>query len=250
MLKLLIAILIAGCGNGDQCAVNTACSPGSLNHYQFCHGASSADDCYYITGDGRSFHCVTCGDCSGAKSLVASWCASQPTGPTTSSNLTCTKALCPNGTRSYSFCSSPGAGKCTYQGTDGSTFDCNSCSDCSNAAQRIVDWCNGVSSSSSGGTASDSTCLAQATSACQTCCADNHANGANYFADGYTTCGCGYCTSACSTAGDVCHGGSTQTSDCASCLSNAFQQSCAQQVESSCASDAACSGYLSCVQRC
>jgi hypothetical protein len=250
MRHIFAALLLTACGNSDQCAVNTPCSPGSSNHYQFCNGGG-ADDCLYITGDGHKFHCTTCGDCSDARSLVADWCATAPTTtPGRSANMTCTSATCPTGGRSYSFCSSSGASDCVYKGNDGSVFECASCSDCGAAAQRVANWCSGTASSPSGGGSGDDSCFAQATNACQTCCATNHGQGASLYAQVYLECGCGYCaTSACTTAGDVCHGGSSQTSDCASCLNGAFP-SCEQQVNSACASSSDCTDFLACAQRC
>src|SRR3954454_4771091 len=127
MRQLFTAVvLIAGCGSSDQCSVNTPCSPGSANHYQFCNGGG-ADDCLYFTGDGHKFHCTTCGDCSDARSQVASWCADAAASNTTvnHSSLTCTQAVCPAGSRTYSFCSAGGATSCLYKGNDGSEFDCS-----------------------------------------------------------------------------------------------------------------------------
>jgi hypothetical protein len=246
MRQFAFIVLVAGCGNNEQCAVDTPCSPGSANHYQFCNGGG-VDDCLYLTGDGHKFHCTTCGDCTDARSLVTDWCDAQATVTTNHSQM-CTSAACPTGSRSYSFCSSTGATACTYKGSDGTAFNCNSCSDCSAAAQEIAQWCSGSSTTSSGG--GDSVCFGQATNACQTCCASNHTDGAAVYAQAYLSCGCGTCAStSCTTAGDVCHGGSSQTSDCASCLSGA-QQSCASQISAACSGSAACGLYLACVQRC
>src|SRR5205814_4435661 len=93
-----------------------------------------------------------------------------------------------------------GATQCTYKGSDGSVFDCNSCSDCSGAAQRVASWCttgssSSTDSSSSSGGGSDASCFSQATSACQTCCAANHSAGAGFYAQVYLECGCGSCAS-------------------------------------------------------
>jgi len=75
---LVIVVGIAGCG-GDNCNVQATCSPSSSAHYQFCNGGGGADDCYYETGDGHKYHCITCGDCAQAQDEVAGWCATQPT---------------------------------------------------------------------------------------------------------------------------------------------------------------------------
>jgi hypothetical protein len=256
MRQLLLAIIVvAGCTSQDDCAVNQPCSTGSANHYQFCNGGT-ADNCYYITGDGHRFHCLTCGDCTEARAGVTAWCAAAPTSTSSShGNYTCSQTVsCPGGGKSYSACATPTGSQCTYKTSDGSFIDCSACSDCNAAVQRVLDWCNGASSSSggstTGGSAGDDSCFSQATSACQACCAGHHPDGSNYFADAYVTCGCSYCTSACNTAGDVCHGGSSQSAECASCFSTTVQQNCGSQITTSCANNSACSTYLSCVQRC
>jgi hypothetical protein len=269
MFKLCVALtlLAAGCGRED-CSVETSCSPTNANSYQFCNGGS-ADDCYYTTRDGHKFHCLTCGDCGDAKSLVTSWCSANParttTGTTGSNNSTTGNlgtcggnAPCPSGGGSYTACASS-ASDCSYKTSDGTVFRCNSCSDCNSAVNQVLSWCGGApTSSSSGGTSGgtsgttsgDASCFSQTSSACQTCCGTNHRDGANYYADSYITCGCGYCATDCNTAGDVCHGGSTQTSACANCLAGAFEQHCNAQVQSSCATNSACSAFVSCAQRC
>jgi hypothetical protein len=256
MHKLLVLLALAGCGSSDQCEVNTPCSPGSANHYQFCNGG--ADDCFYISGDGHRFHCVTCGNCSEAQSLVSDWCQAQPAGTTSgrssNSGLTCGGTTsCLNGGGSYQACASLTGTQCVYQTSDGTSFNCNSCSDCNAAVQNVLAWCNGGGGSSSTGSSSggsDATCFSQTGTACQTCCAANHRDGSNYYAQAYITCGCGYCSAQCNVAGDVCHGGTSQSSDCANCLSTTAQQSCGQQLLTSCEGNAACSGFLGCVESC
>jgi hypothetical protein len=254
-LFILLATVLAGCGNHDDCSLNTPCSTGSGNHYQFCNGGTN-DDCYYLTGDGHRFHCLTCGDCGEARTGVTAWCSTQPAQPSSANNgvrpgLTCSGTVsCPSGGRTYDACATSTGTQCTYHTSDGSYFDCGSCSDCQAAVNSVLNWCNGSTTSSGGTTTSGASCQSQATSACQTCCSSTYRDGANYYADSYITCGCTYCASACSTAGDVCHGGSTQTPECASCLSNAVQQNCLQQIESSCAADAPCNQFLACVSGC
>ena len=102
-----ILLSVSGCG-GDDCTASTACTPGSVAHYQFCN-SGKADDCYYLTGDGMKLHCVTCGDCSDAQSEVTDWCQTQPDKPTTGGTTgslsgTCTTATCPDGNTTYEFC--------------------------------------------------------------------------------------------------------------------------------------------------
>jgi hypothetical protein len=263
MRKLLLTLVLAGCGNQDKCSTATGC-PTARNYYQLCSGGTS-DDCYYQTSDNRRFHCVHCGDCDEARSSVTTWCATPPannnnTSTGSHSGYTCSSSVsCPGGAKSYTACASPTGGQCTYKTSDGTYFDCGGCSDCNGAVQRVIDWCNGASSggsttssggSTTGGTVSDSSCFSQASTACQTCCAGHHGDGANYYADAYITCGCGFCSSACNAAGDVCHGGSTQSSACADCFNNNVPQNCGQQIQSSCAANSACSAFLTCVAGC
>jgi hypothetical protein len=257
----LFALILAGCG-GDDCTVATSCSTSNGNSYQFCNGGG-ADNCYYLTADGHKFHCTTCGDCASAQDDVTHWCSTVPTKPgntTSNSNGQTCSAAVSCGTGSYQACASPTGSSCSYKTSDGHTYNCNSCADCQAAANQAVSWCTGGSTTSSGGTTSttggttssggDAQCHAEATASCQTCCSQAHANGANYYADGYLSCACAYCTSDCGASGDVCHGGSSQTSACATCLNSAYNQNCSQTVLNSCQSNSACSAYLVCVSAC
>jgi hypothetical protein len=54
---------------------------------------------------------------------------------------TCTQALCPSGGHTYRFCSAPQATACRYLGSDGTIFNCVSCSNCMAAADAVSTWC-------------------------------------------------------------------------------------------------------------
>ena len=54
---------------------------------------------------------------------------------------TCTQALCPMGGHTYRYCSAPHAASCRYLGSDGTIFNCVSCSNCVAAADEVSSWC-------------------------------------------------------------------------------------------------------------
>jgi predicted lipid-binding transport protein (Tim44 family) len=78
-------------------------------------------------------------------------------GCTTKANLgdMCTQAACPLGGHSYKFCNGAGATACRYTTSDGRTFNCASCSNCTAAANQVAAWCS--MGTSTGGTTGTST---------------------------------------------------------------------------------------------
>ena len=149
----LVGFLVAGCGGGDDCTSVTACATGSSTSYRFC--TAGASDCYYKTGDGQKYHCTTCGDCTSARDLIGAWCAAQPASPRGTGNdgdlgKYCSGAStpCSSGKGSFLACASPNGTDCGLKTTDGTVFKCNSCSDCTAAANQAASWCEGDNSQS------------------------------------------------------------------------------------------------------
>jgi hypothetical protein len=70
---------------------------------------------------------------------------------------TCTSAVCPLGGHTYKFCSTAGATACRYLASDGQSFKCNSCKDCSGAAMQIANWCSTGGGTTTSGTTSSGT---------------------------------------------------------------------------------------------
>jgi hypothetical protein len=249
-LFFLASLIWLAPGCGDDCTVDTACSPGSGNHYQFCNGGK-ADDCYYLTGDGAKLHCVTCGDCANAQSQVADWCEAQPDKPSGgNSNVSlsgaCTTATCPDGNTTYEFCASQTATGCGYRGSDGTVFACSSCTDCNNAASQIVSWCQGGGGNSTTTTTNGSDSACKTSGDCQTCCAGLHSAGATAYRNLYVACACPLCNSQCGGASQC----ASNTADCIQCLTNAAQTTCQQALSSGCGNNADCDDFVQCAAQC
>ncbi len=239
---------VAGCGNSDSCQPNTACSPGSTNHYRFCNGGG-ADDCYYEMGDHTRYHCATCGDCSDAEGLAGDWCSEQPEKSTTNSSTglgsICNSAgSCPSG-GSYQFCASQSETNCGYATSDGQVFKCNACSDCSAASQAAANWCETGSSTNTTTTTSAADVACRSSASCASCCAQDHPSGVAFYEQLYTECACPYCGSSCV------NGCSATTTDgaCRSCIDEAAQQQCTSTL-SGCSADADCAAFITCTQAC
>jgi hypothetical protein len=49
---------------------------------------------------------------------------------------------CPASSASYLACSDATASHCRFLGSDGTSFACNRCTDCTSAAQAVASWCN------------------------------------------------------------------------------------------------------------
>jgi hypothetical protein len=78
---------------------------------------------------------------------------------------TCTSAVCPLGGHTYKFCSTAHATSCRYVGSDGRSFQCKSCSDCTLAASQIANWCStSIGTTTSGTTTSGTTTSGTTTS--------------------------------------------------------------------------------------
>ena len=53
------------------------------------------------------------------------------------------RASCALGSGSYELCTSGANASCRYLASDGTSFSCGSCGDCTAAATKVVAWCNG-----------------------------------------------------------------------------------------------------------
>jgi len=81
-------------------------------------------------------------------------------GCTTRNNVgdMCTQAACPLGGHTYKFCNGAGATSCKYTTSDGRTFACASCSNCTAAANQVAAWCSmGGTTGTTGTTTSGTT---------------------------------------------------------------------------------------------
>lgn len=136
-----------------NCTSWATCGSSSLT-YETCTTSlnGACQSVYYQTSDGNTFDCNSCGDCSSASSSMQSYCASQAT------MTSCGSATaCGNTGVTYEECETTTGGTCTsiyYTTTDGQTFTCNSCSDCSAASSSLSTYC----ASLTGTTCGTSTC--------------------------------------------------------------------------------------------
>jgi hypothetical protein len=261
---LLAALIFSGCGGGDSCDPATACPSTGAASFKFCNGGS--DNCYYQGSDGSKFKCTSCGDCSSAEQLALTWCSTAPhgttggtTGGTLGSMCSAQGSGCVSGT--YQFCTSPtGMSGCGYKTSDGKTFACNACTDCTGAASSVANWCtNGSSTTSTNGSTNGSTgglppatteCVAsgQTIQQCQSCCTTVHSEGSTKATTLVYGCLCPLCP-ACSNL-SVCGGaGGTASSTCSSCLSQ-NTNSCVSQVQPQCNTDSGCLAYEGCIEGC
>ncbi|HTQ44254.1 MAG TPA: hypothetical protein VMI75_15950 [Polyangiaceae bacterium] len=135
------------------CTSWATCGTSSLT-YETCTTSlnGSCESIYYETSDGYTYDCNSCGDCSSASSSMESHCASQ------SSTTSCGSATaCGNTGVTYEECETSTGGSCTsiyYSTSDGQSYYCNSCSDCSTASADLTSYC----SSLEGQTCGSSTC--------------------------------------------------------------------------------------------
>jgi len=70
----------------------------------------------------------------------------------TAPNETCSSAVCPQGGKTYKFCSTGHAASCRYVGNDNRSFACKSCGDCRDAVSQISNWCALGVGTTTGGT--------------------------------------------------------------------------------------------------
>ena len=159
----------APCGNGSTLSVCTQSAPNGA-----CDGIS------YEVGT-ETFACATCSDCSQAAALASQACTNasadagggttNPFGSTGGGSTTCTaNQPCGTSGASYEECTSTSAnGACTsvdFVTSDGQTFTCNGCSDCTQAAQDLTSYC----SASAGGGGGGGQCGGVPCGSAATCC--------------------------------------------------------------------------------
>ena len=65
-------------------------------------------------------------------------------GSSSGSNETCRQTTCPIGSGTFKACTSASGASCRFVTSDGTAFDCPSCSDCTSAASQASRWCSGA----------------------------------------------------------------------------------------------------------
>jgi hypothetical protein len=163
-----------GGGSGMTCSAQVPCGTNGLT-YDECttvqNGACS--QITYETSDGQSYSCNGCSDCTSAVTQLEGYCNGNSTGTdagTGTGGTTCSSSVsCGTSGTTYEVCTTTdGSGACSqiaYQTSDGQSFDCSGCSDCTSAGEQLTSWCAG--SSSGGQQCGSVTC--GSTAACCTC---------------------------------------------------------------------------------
>jgi hypothetical protein len=142
-----------------SCSTSYAC--GSLGEtYELCTTSTggTCDSMSYKTSGGHSWLCASCNDCQTAYSDVSSYCASQGVPTTTCS----TSTSCSSGV-TYELCTTSTAGTCdsmAYRTSDGQSWSCAGCSDCTTAYLEVLSYCDLLGS----------TCGTQTCSSGELCC--------------------------------------------------------------------------------
>jgi hypothetical protein len=124
------------CSSQMQCGTNG-------RTYQECTTTSESGACIsidYKTSDGKAFTCPGCQNCSSAATELQNYCSMT----TTSSCSTPTN--CGTTGFTYEECTTTSGGACesiSYNVSNGSSFTCASCSDCTAAMQQLDNVCAG-----------------------------------------------------------------------------------------------------------
>jgi hypothetical protein len=136
-----------------SCASSIACGSGGLT-YSECTTTSATGVCQsvaYEVSNGVAYTCASCSDCTTAYDDTYSYCASQSTSTSCGSATTCGV----NGV-TYSVCTTSTGSTCdsiAYEATDGTTYDCASCADCTLASEDMSSYCSSMSQTTSCGSA-------------------------------------------------------------------------------------------------
>jgi hypothetical protein len=137
-------------GGNQTCSAAMACGTNG-DHYQECTTVDSMGGCLsidYKTSDGRNFTCSGCQNCAGIAQNLQTYCATNPSGDAGTGTTTCSPALqCGNTGDTYQECTTTnGGGTCTgvaYRVSNGVSYTCASCSDCSSAIESLDSFCAG-----------------------------------------------------------------------------------------------------------
>jgi hypothetical protein len=188
-------------GNGQTCAAETACGTSGVT-YQECTTLASNGSCesiVYKTSNGHTFACSGC-SCSSAEQQLSEYCANPVSDPVT----TCSSAVSCGSDLTYQQCTTTNDGACqsmVYQVSNGATYQCASCSDCSEAVSQLDSYCasqgnptttcgSSVSCGSEGETYSECT-TSSASGVCQSI-AYEVSSGTTYTCASCTDCSAAY----------------------------------------------------------
>jgi hypothetical protein len=153
----------AGGKPSTTCSSAISCGSAGLT-YQQCTttNAGVCESIQYRVSNGSVYTCASCGDCSLATSQLTSYCSSQQGNPTTSCS---SSTSCGSLGATYQECTTYSAsGTCqssTYEVSDGVTYACAGCGNCSAAYDQVTSYC--ASLGNTGETCGATTCGSAAT---------------------------------------------------------------------------------------
>jgi hypothetical protein len=104
----------------------------------------------YDTNNGTTYTCASCSDCATAVDELDAFCQGSANPVTTCS----TWSVCGTSSLDYEVCTTTLSGACQsmyYETSDSQTFQCNSCSDCSNAVTNMETYCGNQTTTTSCG---------------------------------------------------------------------------------------------------
>jgi len=227
---------------GATCGAPTACGTAGLT-YEECTTTGSGGACVaivYQTSDGHSYTCAGCVSCTQTQQDLAAFCSSQPPGDagtadsgtvdsgtgTDAGNLAGTTCLAPASCGSsgltYSECTTTDRqGACAsiaYQVSNGTSYTCASCGDCSAAISQLDTFCAEQSPTTVCAASSPCESSPLTFQTCTTSLGGTCQSVAYHTSDGQTfTCAaCGDCTSAVSSLDAYCNAQTTPTTTCGS----------------------------------
>jgi hypothetical protein len=136
---------------GGNCASAVACGTAGTT-YQECTTLGPNNACVsidYKTSDGHNFTCPGCANCASIAENLQTYCSSNPSPDAGTGMTSCSTAVsCGNTGTTYEECTTAGAGgvcdAITYKVSNGTSFKCSSCSDCTAALQSLEAFCSGA----------------------------------------------------------------------------------------------------------
>jgi hypothetical protein len=137
-------------GGNQSCSAAVPCGTNG-DQYQECTTLSSTGTCLsidYKTSDGRNFTCDGCQNCAGIAVNLQNYCGTNPSPDAGTGSTTCSPAIqCGSTGDTYEECTTTnGSGTCTavaYRVSNGVSYSCASCSDCSTAVESLDTFCAG-----------------------------------------------------------------------------------------------------------
>jgi hypothetical protein len=136
-------------GDSGVCSAPVACGSGGRT-YEECTIVGAGGACVsidYRTSDGHNFSCPGCESCAAIAEDLQSYCATPPSDSGTGQTACSTSVACGNTGTTYEECTTTSGGACEsieYKLSNGLSYACASCSNCSAAQQSLDAYCSGT----------------------------------------------------------------------------------------------------------